>query len=134
VLRIKPAAPQRYTVEVAATDAGAGVAAIYVYWNHSRTTASGAPQTVGGAATIVSPKLSKGTWFAHIRVLDRANRWSGWSHAGPYTAPQKFVSGTVTQGARCSTSVRGYFGFTRSHVLERCSSSATSAILRWRPY
>jgi hypothetical protein len=134
LLRIRPAAPTRYTVQLGAVDAGAGVAAINVYWNHSRTVVNGVRQVTAGSGTIVSPALSRGSWYAHVRVADQAGHWSGWTNAGPYTSPLPFVRGAVTQGARCPAAQRGYFGFTRSRVLERCLRTPTSAVLRWRPH
>lgn len=134
LLRIKPAAPLRYTVQSGARDAGSGVAAVHVYWNHSRTVAGGLHQSAPAWSTIVSPQLARGTWFAHVRVVDRTGRWSGWTHAGPYVTPLPFARGTVAQGARCPAAQRGYFGFTRPRVLERCLRTRTSAVLRWRPY
>jgi subtilisin family serine protease len=133
LLRITPAAPLRYTVQTGARDAGSGVAAVHVYWNHSRTVAGGLHQSAPAWSTIVSPQLAKGTWFAHVRVVDRTGHWSGWTHSGPYVTPLRFVRGAATQGARCPASQRGYFGYTRTHVLERCLRTRTSAALRWRP-
>ena len=132
-LRVKPAATNRYTVYVSASDNVSGVGAFIIVWNHSKTGVTGATQTTAATA-VVSPTLANGTWYMHIRVRDKAGNYTGWTNSGPYTAPQKFVSSTVTQGARCSSSVRGYFGFTRTHVLQRCTTTATSKTLLWRAF
>lgn len=133
LLRVKPASTNRYAVTVGATD-NVGLASIHVVWNRVRTSVAGGHQVVAGPGTVLSPTLGRGSWYVHVAAVDRAGHVTGWATAGPYTSPLPFVRGAVTQGARCPTRTRGYFGFTRSHVLERCSRTATNATLRWRRY
>lgn len=132
-LRVKPASANRFSVTVAAAD-NVGLASIHVVWNRSRTSLAGGHQVVARPATLLSPALARGNWYVHVAAVDRAGRVSAWVTSGPYTVPVPFVRGTVTQGARCAASVRNYFGFTRTRVLERCTRTRTSAVLRWRPY
>jgi subtilisin family serine protease len=133
VIRAKPAAPNRYRTYIWASDNVTGVKFYRIVWNHSRTSAAG-PAVVTTSSIVVSPRLVRGTWFVHVQAVDRNGNASPWGWSGAYTTPQKFVSGRVTQGARCSASVRGYFGYTRTGVLERCMTTATSKALRWRPF
>lgn len=133
-LRVAPSAPNRYQATVSASDAGSGLATITVVWSRSRTTVSGAWQTVRTPATGLfrSPWLSSGTWYLHVRAMDKRGHLTGWTTTGALTMPVRFVSGSVTPGARCSTAVRGRYGYSRSGAVHRCASSRTDARILWR--
>lgn len=53
-----------------------------------------------------------------------ANNWE--------CAPGPLVSGTVSPGAFCSSSVRGMFGYTNAGSLMRCVTAPDDTRLRWR--
>ncbi|HET9656720.1 MAG TPA: S8 family peptidase [Kineosporiaceae bacterium] len=133
-VQVTPAAPNRYQVNLTGTDAGAGLAGFQVVWNDHRASAAGSVAfTAGtGSVSVRSPRLPDGTWFVHVRAVDRAGHWSGWTAAGPYLTPLPFAAGVVVPGTACSSQQRGQYAWTARMTVVRCSSSATSAALRWR--
>ncbi|HET9656719.1 MAG TPA: S8 family peptidase [Kineosporiaceae bacterium] len=132
-LRVKPYATNRFAASLGALDTLSGVHGFYTVWNHSSTSTAGSAR-FSGPGTVVSPTLARGTWYLHVLAQDNFGNTTGWVTTGKVSVPQKFVSGSVSQGARCTSGRRSWFGYTRSHVLERCSTSASDRSLRWRPY
>ncbi len=62
-----------------------GIAGYSIAWDHAPHTLPDTTRDIGGKVTqISSPPLSKGTWYFHIRSLDRAGHWSeDAAHLGP---------------------------------------------------
>ncbi len=130
-LRVSVAAPTRFAVRPTATDAGAGVRGYVIVWNHRPTSAAG--HAIASTAPVtVSPRLSPGRWYLHVRAVDRTGRASRWSHAGPFTSPNVFVRGTVRPGSGCRASVRGRYGHAPNGAVVRCTVLRSDHRLRWR--
>ena len=63
-----------------------GVAGYSITWDHTPHTLPDTTMDIRGKVTqISSPTLKKGTWYFHIRSLDRAGHWSEEAaHLGPF--------------------------------------------------
>lgn len=86
--RLRASGRDRVIATLTGSDAVAGVAGYRVVWNRSRTSAAGSAGYLAGAApTFRSARLARGTWYLHVRVLDRYGNWSGWWSVGPVRVP-----------------------------------------------
>jgi hypothetical protein len=63
-----------------------GITGYSIAWDHSPLTLPDTTRNIGEKVTqISSPSLKKGTWYFHIRSLDRAGNWSREAaHLGPF--------------------------------------------------
>ncbi|MEJ2577583.1 MAG: S8 family peptidase [Kineosporiaceae bacterium] len=128
---LKVGSRDRYVVRVWGTDPGWSVHHYQMVWNHSRYSARGRVYNTGSVA--VSPRLSRGTWYVHVRAVDRRGRVSSWGYAGPVRTPQRFSRGSVRPNSRCPSRLHGVYGQSGNHRVYRCTTNRYSRTLRWRP-
>ncbi len=66
-------------------DIGAGLAGYAVAWDHDPMTPSGTQTDVKAGASAFTATLANGTWYAHVRAVDRAGNGAKETlHLGPF--------------------------------------------------
>ena len=80
-----------------AFDQGSGVDGFSYHWDRLATSEADAVKDAEETATsAVSPVLTAGTYYFHLRTRDNAGNWSASVHAGPYG-----ISATAIAPPRC---------------------------------
>ncbi len=89
--------------------AGTGLSHYLVAWDQAPTTsAAGGTPTTGLPASVASPALGNGAWYAHVAAVDAAGNVSATHHMGPFVldtvAPATPAIGGASSGSTTDTS------------------------------
>lgn len=100
-----------------ASDSGSGIDGYSILWNNSSSSTPDTTKDTTGTS-ITSSGLSDGTWYLHVRAVDKAENWAdGALHCGPFiidrTPPSIPTLQTPANGSSTSDQTP-YFNWTDS--------------------
>ncbi|MHB0976505.1 MAG: OmpL47-type beta-barrel domain-containing protein, partial [Candidatus Aquicultorales bacterium] len=93
-----------------ASDGESGVDGFSVSWDNSPT---GIPDAVKDFeetdSSATSPSLADGTWYAHLRTVDNAGRWTSTTHLGSFVIDTTTPTTTLTTSPAAPDGTNGFF-------------------------